>query len=49
MTPVHTSPPCIPLDDLPSIFEVEKTIKSMSNPKAVGLDELPAELLKVTF
>ena len=40
-------PPCIPLDDSPSIFEVEETIKSMSNRKAVGSDELPAEPLKL--
>ena len=39
-------PPCIPPDDLPSIFEVEETVKSMSNRKAAGPDELPAELLK---
>ena len=39
--------PCIPLDDLLSIFEVEETIKSMSNRKAVGPDELPVELLKL--
>ena len=32
------------LDDLPSIFEVEETIKSMSSRKAVGPDGLPAEL-----
>ena len=40
-------PPCIPLDDLPLISEAEKTIKSMSNRKAVGPDELPAELFKL--
>ena len=40
-------PPCIPLDDSPSIFEVEETIKSMPNRKAVGPDELLAELLKL--
>ena len=37
--------PRTPLDDLPSIFEVEETIKSMSNRKSVGPEELPAELL----
>ena len=40
-------PPCIPLDDSPSIFVVEENIKSMSNRKAVGPDEPPAELLKL--
>ena len=40
-------PPCIPLDHLPSIFEVEETIKSMPNRKALGRHELPAELLKL--
>ena len=38
-------PLCIPLDDLPFIFEVEENIKSMSNRKAAGPDELPVELL----
>ena len=33
-------PPRTPLDDLPSIFEVEETIKSISNRKAVGPHEL---------
>ena len=40
-------PPCIPLDDSPSIFKVEETIKSISNGKAVGPDELPTELVKL--
>ena len=42
-------PPCTSLDDLPSTFEVEETIKSMSNRKSVGPDELPAELLKLAL
>ena len=42
-------PPCTSLDDLPSIFEVEEIIKSMSNRKSVGPDELPAELLKLAL
>ena len=42
-------PPCTPLDDLPSILEVEETIKSMSNQKPVGPEELPAELLKLAL
>ena len=37
-------PPCISLDDLSSIFEVEEIINSMSNRKAAGPDELPAQL-----
>ena len=41
--------PCTLLDDLPSIFEVEETVKSMSNRTAVGPDVFPAELLKLTF
>ena len=42
-------PPCTPLDDSPLIFRVEETIKSMPNRKAVGPDELPAELLKLAI
>ena len=38
-------PPCIPPDDLQSIFEVEETIKSKSNRNAVARGELPGELL----
>lgn len=34
-------PVCVPLDDLPSMFEVEQAIRGMVNRKAVGLDELP--------
>ena len=40
--------PCAPLEDLPSILEVDET-KSMSNRKAFGPDELPAELLKLAL
>ena len=43
----YTSTYCIA--DLPSIFEVEEIIKSMSNRKSVGPDELPAELLKLAL
>ena len=42
-------PPCTPLDDLPSIFGVDEIMKSLSNRKAVGPDELPAELLKLAL
>ena len=40
-------PPCSPLDDVPSRYEVENAIRAMANRKAVGPDGLPAELLKV--
>ena len=40
-------PPCRPLDDVPSRYEVEKAIRALANRKAVGPDGLPAELLKV--
>ena len=39
--------PCRPPDDVPSRYEVEKAIRALANRKAVGLDGLPAELLKV--
>ena len=39
-------PPCRPLDDVPSRYEVE-AIRALANRKAVGPDGLPAELLKV--
>ena len=42
-------PPRTPLDDFLSICEVEDIIKSMSNRKTVGSDELPAELLKLAL
>eukprot|EP00752_Nemacystus_decipiens_P015555 g13878.t1 len=40
-------PPCMPLDDLPSLFELEEAIRGMANRKAVGPDDLPAELIKL--
>ena len=40
-------PPCRPLDDVPSKYEVEEAIRALANRKAVGPDGLPAELLKV--
>ena len=42
-------PPCTPLGGLPSTFEVEDTIKGMSNRKAVGPDELLAGLLRLAL
>ena len=40
-------PPCRPLDDVLSRYEVEEAIHALANRKAVGPDGLPAELLKV--
>ena len=40
-------PPCRPLDDVPSRYEVEETTRALANRKAIGPDGLPAELLKV--
>ena len=40
-------PPCRPLDNVPSRYEVEEAIRALANRKAVGPDGLPAELLKV--
>ena len=40
-------PPCRPLDDVPSRYEVEEAIRALANRKAVGPDGLPAELLEV--
>ena len=40
-------PPCRPLDDVPSRYEIEEAIRALANRKAVGPDGLPAELLKV--
>ena len=40
-------PPCRPLDDVPSRYEVEEAIRALANRKAVGPGGLPAELLKV--
>ena len=40
-------PPCSPLVDVPSMYEVEEAIRALANRKAVGPDVLPAKLLKV--
>ena len=40
-------PPCRPLDDVLSRYEVEEAIRALANRKAGGPDGLPAELLKV--
>ena len=40
-------PPCRPLDDVPSRYEVEEAIRALANRKAVGPYGLSAELLKV--
>ncbi|CAB1110695.1 unnamed protein product [Ectocarpus sp. CCAP 1310/34] len=40
-------PTCVPLDDIPSLFEVEEAVRGMANRKAVGPDDLPAELIKL--
>ena len=40
-------PPCRPLDDIPSRYEVEEAIRALANRKAVRPDGLPAELLEV--
>ena len=40
-------PPCRPLDEVPSKYEVEEAIRALANRKAVYPDGLPAELLKV--
>ena len=40
-------PPCRPLDDIPSRYEVEEASRALANRKTVRLDSLPAELLKV--
>ena len=40
-------PPCRPLDDVPSRYEVVEAIRALANRKAVGPDGLAAELLKV--
>ena len=44
---VDMCPPCTPLDEVPSIFEVQGTIKSVPDRGGVGPDELPAEPLKL--
>ena len=40
-------PPCRPLDDVLSRYEVEEAIRALANRKPVGPDGLPAKLLKV--
>ena len=40
-------PPCRPLDDVPSKYDVEGAIRTLADRKAVGPDGLPAELVKV--
>ena len=44
---VRSWPEDAQLDTVPSEDEVEEAVRSMANRKAVGPDELPAELLKV--
>ena len=44
---LQQGPPCRPLDDVPSRYEVEEAIRTLANRKAVGSDGFPAELLKV--
>ena len=39
-------PPCRPLDDVPSEYEVEEAMRALANGKAVGSDAPPAELMK---
>lgn len=45
---IKVFPPCMPLDDVPSRYEVEEAVRAMANRKAVGPDGLPTELLKAT-
>ena len=40
-------PPCRPLGDVPSRYEVEEAMRALANRKAVGPVGLPVELLKV--
>ena len=40
-------PPCMTLDDVPSRYAVDETIRAMANRKAVGPVGLLAELLKI--
>ena len=40
-------PPCRPLDDVPSRYEVEEAIRALANRKAIGPDGLPVEILKI--
>ena len=39
-------PPCRPLDNVPSRYEVEEAVRALTNRKAVGPDCPPAELFK---
>ena len=40
-------PPCRPLNDVLSRYEVEEAILALANRKAIGPDGIPAELTKV--
>ncbi|CAB1103333.1 unnamed protein product [Ectocarpus sp. CCAP 1310/34] len=40
-------PTYVPLDDIPSLLEVEEVVREMANRKAVGPDDLTAELIKL--
>ncbi|CAB1111482.1 unnamed protein product [Ectocarpus sp. CCAP 1310/34] len=40
-------PTCVPLDDIPSLLEVEEAVREIANRKAVGPGDLPAELIKL--
>ena len=40
-------PPCRPLDDVPSRYEVEEAIRALANRTGVGADGCLAELFKV--
>lgn len=40
-------PTCVPIDDVPSVLEVEEAVRCMANTKAVGPDDSSAELTKL--
>ncbi|CAB1105114.1 unnamed protein product [Ectocarpus sp. CCAP 1310/34] len=40
-------PTCVPLDDISSLRKVEEALRQMTDRKAVGPDDLPAELIKL--
>ncbi|CAB1107589.1 unnamed protein product [Ectocarpus sp. CCAP 1310/34] len=40
-------PTCMPLDDIPSLLEVEEAVREMANRRAVGPEDLRAELIKI--
>lgn len=40
-------PRCVSLDEIPARFEVEEAIQGMTNRKATGSGELPAELVRL--